>query len=106
MRMKVAKTVHTHNLEPRRCSARVAMLVEDAVGDLQDRLRFVVRGLPEQPLRLFCCAALRRHQQTGRDIDVGTVVEVALSLFGGCATCSELRRATDRDRNLCGEDMR
>lgn len=53
------------------------MLVDDAVGDLQDGLPLVGGDLAEQSLSLSCGAALRVHQKPRGDVDMTLILDVA-----------------------------
>ena len=71
-------------------SACVAVLFDDALGDLQDGLFVLGRGLAEESFGLLAGAVLGADEHAGGQRDLGLVVAVALGLFDDGASGSEL----------------
>lgn len=69
----------------------VAVLFDDALGDLQDRLVVVRCCLAQEAFGLLGGATLAHHQQAAGQVDLGVVVGVALRFFDDGTGGGELR---------------
>jgi hypothetical protein len=58
----------------------------------------------EERCGLFRRARLVDHEESGGEVDVGVVLDVALGLLDHAAGGDELRGATDGDADLGGQD--